>query len=357
MDSRIKINQLTAETQLSPTHLFVVQDGSINESETKKATLSLLRTWLGGLNFEDLTKILNAGDDISLEIDEETKIIKINSTVIATQWFVGKQPENAKTGDFWLNETGEVYQYNEADWVAANVNLTGPSGIDGVNGQDGFSPIITAISNENGYTIKIKDASHEESINIINGITPYIDEDTMCWVIGGINTGIIAKGENGADGKDGLSPSAKVEYTENGYVITVNDGEETKVEIKTPTIEFGTIETIPAGQEPVIENIGDNINAVLNLKIPKGQDGGGTILVQGPYELLAENWSGKRQFIEIPLDLLNRNVIDVDYTETSIWANYVIRPVKETETGISFSCLTHPPYDLHFYITSMGVNN
>ena len=73
MDSKIKISQLTAETQLSPAHLFVVQDGSINESETKKATLSLLKSWLGGLNFENLTKIFKAGEDISIEIDEENR--------------------------------------------------------------------------------------------------------------------------------------------------------------------------------------------------------------------------------------------------------------------------------------------
>lgn len=352
MEAKIKINELEQANQLSSTHLIIVQDGAVENAETKKATLSLLRTWLGSLNFEDLTKFLVAGEDISIDVDETEKIIKINSTSVASKWYAGDQPSEANEGDFWLNETGEVYRYDGVEWAAAAINLTGPKGSDGVNGlngKDGFNPIVTVVPSSNGYSVTFKDATQEQTIDIINGLVPYINEETLTWVIGDVDTGISALG---------ISPTARVEETENGYAVIVNDEVESRVDINTPTIEFGTVEMLPAGQEPVIENVGNNVNAILNLKIPKGVDGGGSVVVQGPYTIFADSWSDdRRQFVSIPLELTNRNVIDIDYEELPIWSSYQVRPIKEDETGIIFKYTVKPITDLTFYITSMGVNS
>lgn len=349
MEAKIKINELDQANQLTSTHLIVVQDGAVENAETKKATLSLLRTWLGSLNFEDLTKFLVAGEQISIDVDDLTKTIKINSTSTASKWYAGTQPNKANEGDFWLDETGEIYRYDGIEWVAAAINLTGPKGIDGINGKDGFNPIITVVPNSSGYSITFKDAIQEQTIDIINGLVPYINEETLTWVIGDVDTGISALG---------VSPTARVEETETGYTIIVNDGEESRVDINTPTISFGTVEMLPAGQEPVVENVGNNINAILNLKIPKGVDGGGSVVVQGPYTLSANNWGNNRlQYVAIPLELTNRNVIDIDYQDLSIWSSYQVRPFSEDETGITFSCAIKPSTDLTFYITSMGITS
>lgn len=351
MEAKIKINELEQANQLSSTHLIIVQDGAVENAETKKATLSLLRTWLGSLNFEDLTKFLVAGEDISIDVDETEKIIKINSTSVASKWYAGDQPSEANEGDFWLSETGEVYRYDGVEWAAAAINLTGPKGSDGVNGlngKDGFNPIVTVIPNSNGYSVTFKDAAQEQTIDIINGLVPYINEETLTWVIGDIDTGISALG---------ISPTARVEETENGYAIIVNDGVESRVDINTPTISFGTVEMLPAGQEPIVENVGDNVNAILNLKIPKGADGGGSVIVQGPYVINTTDWTDdKRQFIAIPLELANRNVIDIDYENLDVWSAYQIRPFQETTEGIWFKCAIKPTVELTFYITSMGVS-
>lgn len=351
MEAKIKINELEQANQLSSTHLIIVQDGAVENAETKKATLSLLRTWLGSLNFEDLTKFLVAGEDISIDVDETEKIIKINSTSVASKWYAGDQPSEANEGDFWLSETGEVYRYDGVEWAAAAINLTGPKGSDGVNGldgKDGFNPIVTVIPSSNGYSVTFKDATQEQTIDIINGLVPYINEETLTWVIGDVDTGISALG---------ISPTARVEETENGYAIIVNDGVESRVDINTPTISFGTVEMLPAGQEPVVENVGDNVNVILNLKIPKGADGGGSVVVQGPYVINTTDWTDdKRQFIAIPLELANRNVIDIDYENLDIWSTCQIRPFQETTDGIWFKCTIKPTVELTFYITSMGVS-
>lgn len=350
MDAKIKINELPAAQSVAASHLIVVQDSTVENAETKKATLGLLRSWLQSLTFKDLAQKLVAGENISINIDSGLETIEINSTLDSSRWFAGEQPTTAVQGDLWLSSSGNVYRYNNYTWESTQLNLTGPAGQngkDGADGKDGFNPVITITPTENGYNVSFVDAIQEQELAITNGLTPHIDEESKHWFIGQLDTGVLAKG---------VSPTAKVEMTDVGFVITVNDENETSVEIETPTVQVGSVAMLPFGQPPTVINTGDNIHAVLDFALPKGADGGGSITRQGPYVLSASDWTEDRfQYLEVLLEVNNRNVIDIDYNDLKYWGAYQVRPETEDEQGILFKTSVIPPVDLTFYITSMGV--
>lgn len=72
---------------------------------------------------------------------------------------------------------------------------------------------------------------------------------------------------------------APVTYTDNaGKAVIVNDSETGLIFTDIPpgqdaTIEVGDVESLPADQPPVIENVGTPTNAIFNFKIPKGDTG------------------------------------------------------------------------------------
>ncbi len=83
-----------------------------------------------------------------------------------------------------------------------------------------------------------------------------------------------AKGEKGDEGEQGIQgepgePGAKGEKGEPG--TPGKDG----ADGKTPNIQIGTVETLPAGSEATASITGDTENPMLNLGIPKGRDGTG----------------------------------------------------------------------------------
>lgn len=57
-----------------------------------------------------------------------------------------------------------------------------------------------------------------------NGTTPHIDETTKNWFIGDVDTGILAQGTNGVDGKDGKSISTITKDDSNNLIVTFTDG-------------------------------------------------------------------------------------------------------------------------------------
>ena len=57
-----------------------------------------------------------------------------------------------------------------------------------------------------------------------NGTTPHIDETTKNWFIGDVDTGILAQGTNGVDGKDGKSISTITKDDNNNIIVTFTDG-------------------------------------------------------------------------------------------------------------------------------------
>lgn len=73
-------------------------------------------------------------------------------------------------------------------------------GVDGLDGKDGVSPVITVEDIENGHRITFTDAE-------------------------GIKTFDVPNGTNGIDGTDGVSPTVVIETTESGHRVTFTDAE------------------------------------------------------------------------------------------------------------------------------------
>lgn len=73
-------------------------------------------------------------------------------------------------------------------------------GVDGLDGKDGVSPVITVEDIENGHRITFTDAE-------------------------GVKTFDVPNGTNGTDGTDGVSPTVAVETTVDGHRVTFTDAE------------------------------------------------------------------------------------------------------------------------------------
>lgn len=153
----IKIQELTSETSLSDNHLLITQENS-NTAETKKTTLSLLKSFLNMLDFSDISQYFAEGTNVHIAIDNDTQKITISAST------------------------------------------TGEKGDKGDKGDDGVSPIVTIEQTETGATISITDktgittADITNGINGTNGVTPHIDETTKHWFVGDVDTGITAEG-------------------------------------------------------------------------------------------------------------------------------------------------------------------
>lgn len=99
-----KIHELTAESALTDEHLFITQENS-DSSETKSATLALLKTWLNGLTFEDISQYFVEGTNVTINIDNETQKITITA---ATTGEKGDKGEDgvSPTANITQTETG-----------------------------------------------------------------------------------------------------------------------------------------------------------------------------------------------------------------------------------------------------------
>lgn len=100
--------------------------------------------------------------------------------------------------------SGESFDTTEvANWVA----------LSGEKGNDGFSPTVSVEQTESGAVISVTDATGTTTANLINGITPHIDESTNHWFIGENDTGVSAVShidDTSADGTDVTWSVAKI---------------------------------------------------------------------------------------------------------------------------------------------------
>lgn len=95
------------------------------------------------------------------------------------------------------------------------------------------------------------------------------------------------QGEKGEPGKDGLSATIKI-----GEVTTGESGSEVKIENvgtdinailnisipkgadgKAASIKIGTVTTVESGEEAKVENVGTDTDVILNFTLPKGDPG------------------------------------------------------------------------------------
>ena len=130
---------------------------------------------------------------------------------------------------------------------AANGKFDGKDGAKGDKGETGTTPQLKIgednlwqVSYDNGATwvsLGVK-ATGEAGKDGEDGLTPHIGENGNWWV-GDTDTGVSAKGDRGdtgAKGADGVSPTATVTQTDDGAEVTVTDASGTT----TATIRNGT---------------------------------------------------------------------------------------------------------------------
>lgn len=348
---KIKIDELNTETDLTSDHLIIVQDGK--DQETKNTSLNYLKLWLKSISFEDLTKILVAGESVKIDTDVNGKTISISSSAVPTKWYVGTAPSSAEKGDLLLLENGNVSEYDGKYWQITSINLRGAEGV---------SPQVKITEIDNGYHLSITDKSGEQSMEVLS---PYINESGY-WVVQNQVTEIKAQG------KDGVSPSAEVSQEGNTITILINKGTEleSSATIKAPTIATATASKGDYNVDPkvTIETDPNTNESTFNFIIPQGRDGS---LGVGYTQYVLKNkledgttaWSNLEQTVRLSkLNSSSRNVIDIPYNQIRTWASLGVVPKEINEgedyTEIVFGCDIEPPLtleDLIFYIASMGV--
>lgn len=348
-----KIHELPSEVTLSDEHLLVIQENS-DAAETKKTTLALLKTWLDGLTFDDISAYFTEGTNVKIGIDNETQKITLSAESSIDVW---TGATDYVIGDIVLNEntlykcivthtSGDTFE--STNWTA----LTGAQGDKGENGitphidettknwfigetdtgvlaegKDGVSPSVNITETEAGATITVVSGETITTADLINGkdgadgTTPHIDDTSKHWIIGEEDTGVVA------EGVDGISPTATVVQTETGCTITVVSGDDTTTaELK------------------------NGINTV------------STTSVHYTETLVADSWIGDTapytQTIEIEnitadvrpiIDLTTSDDVELGLNEEKQWS--YITKAEAIDGGITFYCYKNKPdIDLNFKI-------
>lgn len=184
----------------------------------------------------------------------------------------------------------------------------GDTGAAGQDGADGFSPIATVnkvgdtatitITDENGTTTASvtdgSDGAPGAAATISAGTTTTLPAGSSATVT---NSGTssaavfdfgIPKGDTGAAGADGYSPTASVSKVGDTATITITDQNGTTTATVTDgaagsaaTISAGTTTTLPAGSSATVTNSGTSSAAVFDFGIPKGDTGSAATVAVG----------------------------------------------------------------------------
>lgn len=337
-----KITDLTTETSLSDQHLLIIQENS-DVAETKRTTLSLLRDWLDGLTFEDISTYFSEGANITISIDSETEKITLSADSSINVW-------SAKTdysvNDIILNET-TLYKCSSDHTSGDTFDSANWTVLTGEKGADGTSPTVSIETTETGATITITSEGEPVTTTILNGTdgtTPHINEDDKHWYIGETDTGVVAEGQ------DGISPTATVVQTDTGATITIVSGETTS------TVDLSN------GVTPHIDEttnhwfIGETDTGVL----AKGTTTVTTTAVVLTGILTADGWTGETapytQVVTISgIDETSRpylypilsDTVETGLEQQKQWG-YITKAVTSADT-ITFSCYkTKPTIDINF---------
>lgn len=213
----IKIQELTSETDLTDNHLLITQENS-NTAETKKTTLSLLKSFLNMLDFSDISQYFVEGANVNISIDNNTQKITISAST------TGEKGEKGDKGD---------------------------------KGDDGFSPTAKIEQTETGALITIVDSEGTTTANLINGSD-------------GTN------GTNGTNGENGKSAyqiaiDNGFDGTESEWLDSLKgaDGittvETTKIDKTCIFLGSGWSETVPYTQTVNVEGITELLNPRIDL--------------------------------------------------------------------------------------------
>ena len=101
------------------------------------------------------------------------------------------------------HETPPPVQQTEIERLIALAEEIVEHGGGGGGGEDGFSPILSTASITGGTRLTIRDKTHTENIDILNG----------------------APGTDGDDGDDGISPVVTIDDITGGHSLTITDAD------------------------------------------------------------------------------------------------------------------------------------
>ena len=139
--------------------------------------------------------------EINMDFDESDQELDMDPLDERTDLF----PVRSVDGVF-ADPTGNVDRsemWNKV--IAAQLEALMASGA--FDGEDGFSPIVSAVPISGGVRIMITDAYGTNSIDLMHGKDGYTPQ----------------KGKDYSDGADGFSPVVGIEEIENGYRVTFTD--------------------------------------------------------------------------------------------------------------------------------------
>lgn len=173
----------------------------------------------------------------------------------------------------------------------------GDKGDTGATGPAGYSPRAYVTKTGHTATITIQDKTALSTASISDGAdgqaaTIAVDSTTTLpagssATVENVGTSSAAslafgipKGDTGAAGADGFSPSAAVTQTPTGATISITDKDGTTTADVTDgtdgeaaTIQVGQVETLQPNQSAYVTNVGTSSQAIFNIGIPQGQKG------------------------------------------------------------------------------------
>lgn len=189
---------------------------------------------------------------------------------------------------------------------AAVLNFSIPRGEQGIQGEQGYSPVAYVQQIQGGARIHIADSQTETDVDVMDG-QDGADGQSATITVGSTTTGAAgtnasvvnsgtssaavldftiprgADGQDGSDGSDGFSPIATVSQTQSGATISITDSQGTTTANisngtdgaagQAATISVGSTTTGAAGTNASVVNSGTSSAAVLDFTIPRGTDG------------------------------------------------------------------------------------
>ncbi len=193
---------------------------------------------------ESLKGATGANGKSAYELAVETGLV--SSTVTVENWLASLKGANGEDGIspvVRINSTTNEWEISidgGVNYTSTGVKATGEKGADGQNGAkgekgaDGISPKIrinsdneweVSIDNGETYTstgVKATGANGKDGVDGDDGLTPEIKDGV--WWIGERNTGIIAEGIKGENGKDAVTPQIRIDAATNMWEISSDGG-------------------------------------------------------------------------------------------------------------------------------------
>lgn len=110
-----KIQELTKETALTDNHLLITQDGIVDNAETKATKLSLLKDYIGALDFEGLKQSFYAGSNIMIDYVTSPR-----------NWIEIKLLMSSYSGELAVDGWSDTVPYSQTVVITAYKNSDNP---------------------------------------------------------------------------------------------------------------------------------------------------------------------------------------------------------------------------------------